>query len=379
MPRFANLIASSQAKRFKMKNLLEKAKDWASSLLIDVIDDVATGVSSVVSHAEDVSLGALGAIAARLIPSIRRQNAIVEAIALLSGPDSVAALEKIARQNPEALRGALPKSRGFRYRKTGAFSKAASGRTPLGLAVICKNEEAALFLIPLSDVSAEDDSGVQALAIAARHGEPALVSALLAAGAAVNHADKKGRTALMEAAHNGRVENTQLLVRSGQCDLGQVDEAGNSALSEACDGPCLADMWPHASEAARKAAAEKSRRNLLAAAHNQAAGFPAIFGMLPGGMFSFAKDCTWENIDLLESHWPEEHSARAFELAGQDPNKMPKRAARLEAAALRAEIATVDMAAQTTSAEKTGLAENKTEEKSAVCKNDRASRRAPRI
>jgi ankyrin repeat protein len=86
----------------------------------------------------------------------------------------------------------------------------------------------------LLNLNAKDPYGETALIRAARHGNSAVVKALLDAGAEVNATDRNGETALSWAAQMGKTGVLKILIDSPDVQLSQADKGGRSALYDAC-------------------------------------------------------------------------------------------------------------------------------------------------
>lgn len=80
------------------------------------------------------------------------------------------------------------------------------------------------------DPNVTDTNGVPLLSVAARHGSPEIVMALIKAEANVNGVDKDGRTPLMWAGHSKNPEIVRLLLAAG-ADVNARDNSGSSALA----------------------------------------------------------------------------------------------------------------------------------------------------
>jgi ankyrin repeat protein len=96
-------------------------------------------------------------------------------------------------------------------------------------------------------VNHQDDDGRTALMYAAENGDTQAVNALLRNGAAVNIADKEGETALMKAAASSCNEETVRALLSAGADLTARDHKGRNALdsfrsSYACPEKKIGDL-----------------------------------------------------------------------------------------------------------------------------------------
>jgi ankyrin repeat protein len=96
-------------------------------------------------------------------------------------------------------------------------------------------------------VNHQDDDGATALMYAARNGDTEAVNALLRNGASVNVADKEGETALMKAAASSCNEETVRALLSAGADLTARDHKGRNALdsfrsSYACPESKVGDL-----------------------------------------------------------------------------------------------------------------------------------------
>jgi len=96
-------------------------------------------------------------------------------------------------------------------------------------------------------VNHQDDDGATALMYAARNGDTQAVNALLRNGASVNIADNDGETALMKAAASSCTEGTVRALLSAGADLTARDHKGRNALdsfrsSYACPESKVGDL-----------------------------------------------------------------------------------------------------------------------------------------
>jgi hypothetical protein len=96
-------------------------------------------------------------------------------------------------------------------------------------------------------VNHQDDDGATALMYAARNGDTQAVNALLRSGASVNVADNNGETALMKAAASSCNEETVRALLSAGADFNARDHKGRNALesfrsSYACPESKVGDL-----------------------------------------------------------------------------------------------------------------------------------------
>ena len=84
------------------------------------------------------------------------------------------------------------------------------------------------------DLDTKDPYGESALIRAVRHGDVAVASALLAAGAQVNATDSSGETALSWAAQMGKFDVLKMLVDRPDVEMDKADKGGHTALYDAC-------------------------------------------------------------------------------------------------------------------------------------------------
>jgi hypothetical protein len=130
-------------------------------------------------------------------------------------------------------KGANPKSRNER------------GHTTLMWAAFSGSETIVKELIPLSDIEAVDDGGTTAIGWAGRSKNPAVVAALLLAGADAKAVNRNGKTALMLAADKGIFEVVALLAPVS--DVWRKDWKGWAAADfvheESPDGEQLGELF----------------------------------------------------------------------------------------------------------------------------------------
>jgi ankyrin repeat protein len=86
----------------------------------------------------------------------------------------------------------------------------------------------------LLDLNAKDPYGEPALIKAARHGDAAVIIALLAAGADINSTDSSGETAMSWASQMGKTEVLKVLVDRPDVHIDKADKGGRTALYDAC-------------------------------------------------------------------------------------------------------------------------------------------------
>lgn len=114
-----------------------------------------------------------------------------------------------------------------------------NGMTPLMKAALKGRRDLAEELLALgADPSHVNDDDHHALWFACVHGDPALVSLLIAHGGNVDNQNVNGATCAIYAASTGKLEVLRLLVEAG-ADLGKETTGGYNALDSASTLPVL--------------------------------------------------------------------------------------------------------------------------------------------
>jgi len=151
---------------------------------------------------------------------------------------------------------------------------ARGGRTPLMVAALVGNYEAAVQLIDAgANPNARDEHGQTALwYAAASHGDVALLRLLLALGCSPHDVDHRGRTALHDAAAHGTAQSARILVAAG-ADRGLLDGAGQTALDVAANRGDAALLY---ALGARPAAMPKPGGNIGPPAWQSAGAAPSV-------------------------------------------------------------------------------------------------------
>ena len=147
------------------------------------------------------------------------------------------------------------------------------------VAVLNGQLESLNFLIPLSDLEAQDSNGdtafTLAITISATLSRGArCLAPLNAAGANVNHANKYGRTVLMSVAAAALPEMVEEVIKMPGCDA-NATRNGMSALTEAMisgSKPCAAALLRVSSQSA----AAQGVQNAACGAKNGLAGARAM-------------------------------------------------------------------------------------------------------
>jgi len=275
--------------------------------------------------------------------TIRRMERLREAM-LANAPWGMDAVRDLAATHPELMRARFPRAR--RGRRPVPMRHTAQGRTPLMLAVINGKAEFINFLIPLSDLEAQDKMGETALTLSfAADGQPPF-AALLAAGANVNHANKDGRTVLMHAARRGAAEIVKALLAASGCDANlTMGDGARSALSEAMEAasPACVDALRIASNQKIHDLACEEALRALGKFHHSDAFASALNGVASASaavaVAERRRAVAWAMIDKIEPFLSAAQRAKAIEAAGADlRKKMPMASIRKEAADLLAEI-----------------------------------------
>lgn len=179
---------------------------------------------------------------------------VMVAVALISCTRCSGLLEADLRL--AACDGDIKKVRNLLERGANVNARGVQGSSALTSAEACtrhdKLTESRVELIELliakgAAVNHQDDDGATALMYAARNGDAQAVNALLRNGASVNLADNDGETALMKAAASSCNEETVRALLSAGADLNAKDHKGRNALdafraSHACPESKVGDL-----------------------------------------------------------------------------------------------------------------------------------------
>jgi len=326
------------------------------------IDDKARRAQRMLTKACATVFRAVGAVSGPfffalrngfLAPMTMRQERLRAAV-INGRPSDIQILGKIIKKHPRLATARFPRPRGRQQHNSRL--REAQGRTPLMVAVLNGQLESLNFLIPLSDLEAQDSNGdtafTLAITISATMSRGArFLAPLSAAGANVNHANTDGRTVLMSVAAAALPELVAELINMPECDANVIHN-GMSALTEAMvsgSKPCAAALLRVSSQSV----ADKACDTLLVALKTgwlsrervfmNKMGFDRGFGAGALMVSDQQRDIWWRLIDLAEPFFSESVRAEAFAMAGgMAGEKLPMAWARQEAAVLRAEIAAAD-------------------------------------
>jgi ankyrin repeat protein len=161
-----------------------------------------------------------------------------------------------------------------------------SGRTPLLLATRADRIEVALALINAgADVNAKDDIQDTPFLYAGAEGRNAILEAMLATGRAnLRDTNRYGGTALIPAAHHGHPETVRILLQTG-IDIDHVNRLGWTALLEAVilgdGGPVYQEIVGLLVDAGAQDIADNDGRTPLD--HALSRGFTEIAARLKAG------------------------------------------------------------------------------------------------
>ena len=105
-----------------------------------------------------------------------------------------------------------------------------TGRTPLMMAVALSDAPRVSALLAAgADPEIADRNGLRAIHFAAGEPDPTILRTLIVAGADVNSEGRKGKTAVMEAARLGLIRNVRILTEAG-ADLEAHDDLGRNVV-----------------------------------------------------------------------------------------------------------------------------------------------------